>query len=83
LLLRPLHQNEVYVPKDVRVVGFDDVSFANLVSPVLTTARRPCNELAVTAFSAMLERQAEPNLPPRQMMIMPQLGGSRFLRRLR
>ena len=73
LLLRALHRNEVYVPRDVRVVGFDDVSFANLVSPALTTARQPCNELAVTAFSAMLERQAEPNLPPRHVMIMPQL----------
>ena len=73
LLLRALHQNDVCVPKDVRVVGFDDVSFAKLVSPALTTARQPCSELAVTAFYAMLERQAEPNLPPRHMMIMPQL----------
>ena len=73
LLLRALHQNAVDVPKDVRVVGFDDVNFAALVSPALTTARQPCNELAVTAFHAMLERQAEPNLPPRHMMIMPQL----------
>jgi len=73
LLLRALHQNDVSVPKDVRVVGFDDVSFAKLVSPALTTARQPCNELAVTAFYAMLERQVEPNLPPRHVMIMPQL----------
>ena len=73
LLLRALHQNAVDVPKDVRVVGFDDVNFAALVSPALTTARQPCNELAVTAFHAMLERQVEPNLPPRHMMIMPQL----------
>jgi LacI family transcriptional regulator len=73
LLLRGLHQNDVYVPKDVRVVGFDDVNFAALVSPALTTARQPCNELAVAAFHAMLERQAEPSLPPRHLMIMPQL----------
>jgi LacI family transcriptional regulator len=73
LLLRALHQNDVYVPKDVRVVGFDDVNFAALVSPALTTARQPCNELAVTSFHAMLERQAEPSLPPRHIMIMPQL----------
>ena len=38
-----------------------------------TTVRQPCNELAVTAFHAMLERQVEPNLPPRHVMIMPQL----------
>jgi DNA-binding LacI/PurR family transcriptional regulator len=73
LLLRGLHQNEVHVPKDVRVVGFDDVNFATLVSPALTTARQPCKEIASAAFHAMLERQVESNLPPRQMMIMPQL----------
>jgi len=50
-----------------------DVSFAKLVSPGLTTARQPCHELAVTAFYEMLERSAAPNLPPRHMMIMPQL----------
>ena len=72
-LLRALHQNDVHVPKDVRVVGFDDVNFATLVSPALTTARQPCKELASAAFHAMLERQVEPSLPPRHMMIMPQL----------
>jgi DNA-binding LacI/PurR family transcriptional regulator len=72
-LLRALHQNDVRVPEDVRVVGFDDVKFATLVSPALTTARQPCRELASVAFHAMLDRLAEPNLPPRHITIMPQL----------
>ena len=55
------------------VAGFDDVKFSTLVFPALTTVRQPCDLIAVTAFHAMLERQAEPNLPPRQMMIMPRL----------
>ena len=72
-LLRALQQNDVHVPQDIRVVGFDDAKFSTLVSPALTTVRQPCHELAVTAFRAMLERQVEPSLPPRHMMIMPQL----------
>jgi DNA-binding LacI/PurR family transcriptional regulator len=51
LLLRALHQNDVYVPKDVRVVGFDDVSFAKLLSPALTTARQPCKSLPSPPFT--------------------------------
>ena len=51
LLLRALRQNDVYVRKDVRVVGFDDVSFDTLVSSALTTARQPCNELASPPFT--------------------------------
>jgi DNA-binding LacI/PurR family transcriptional regulator len=73
LLQVTLHQNDVRVPQDVRVVGFDDVRFATLVSPALTTVRQPCREIAVTAFHAILERQAEPSLPPRHMMVMPRL----------
>jgi DNA-binding LacI/PurR family transcriptional regulator len=72
-LLRALQQNDVHVPQDIRVVGFDDAKFSTLVSPALTTVRQPCHELAVTAFRAMLERQVEPSLPPRHMMITPQL----------
>jgi DNA-binding LacI/PurR family transcriptional regulator len=73
LLMRTLNQNGIRVPEDVRVVGFDDVKFATLVSPALTTVRQPCHEIAVAAFHAMLERQGEPNLPPRHIMTMPEL----------
>ena len=69
--------------KDVRVVGFDDVSFATLVSPALTTARQPCNELAVTAFYAMLEHQAETKPAPSPHDDYASTRGSRFLRHLR
>ena len=71
LLLRTLQQNGVRVPQDVRVVGFDDAKFATLISPSLTTARQPCNQLAIAAFRAMLERQSEPTLPARHIMIRP------------
>ena len=71
LLLRTLQQNGVRVPQDVRVVGFDDAKFATLISPSLTTARQPCNQLAIAAFRAMLERQSEPTLPARHIMILP------------
>jgi len=73
LLLRALQQNGVRVPQDVRVVGFDDAKFATLISPSLTTARQPCHQLAIAAFRAMLERQTDPSLPPRHIMIIPQL----------
>ena len=73
LLLRVLHQRSIRVPEDVRVVGFDDLKFATLVSPSLTTIQQPCRELALTAFRAMLDRQADPTLPACHLSIAPRL----------
>jgi DNA-binding LacI/PurR family transcriptional regulator len=72
-LLKTLHQMKVKVPKEVRVAGVDDVKFATLISPALTTIAQPCREIAVTAFRTMLERLAEPTLPPRNISVAGRL----------
>jgi LacI family transcriptional regulator len=61
------------VPRDVRVVGFDDVKYATLLGVTLTTIHQPCRDIAITAFRAMLERIAEPTLPARSMLLSPRL----------
>ncbi len=73
LLLRTLHQLKIAVPKQVRVVGVDDVKFATLVSPALTTIHQPCRDIAITAFRAMQERLADPTLPARHLVLSPRL----------
>jgi DNA-binding LacI/PurR family transcriptional regulator len=73
LLLRSLEKANVRVPRDVRVVGFDDVKYATLLSVPLTTIHQPCREIAVAAFRAMLERMADPTLPPRGITLSPRL----------
>ena len=72
-LLRSLEANGVKVPRDVRVVGFDDAKYATLVSPPLTTIHQPCRDIAVIAFRAMLERIAGPTLPARSFALTPRL----------
>jgi len=73
LLMRTLERANVHVPGSVRLVGFDDVKYATLLSVPLTTIHQPCREIAVTALRAMLERMADPTLPPRQLMLTPRL----------
>ena len=73
LLLRSLNASGIKVPRDVRVVGFDDAKYATLVSPTLTTIHQPCRDIAVIAFRAMLERIAEPTLPARSLTLTPRL----------
>jgi DNA-binding LacI/PurR family transcriptional regulator len=72
-LARELQQQGRRVPQDVRVTGFDDVKYASLVSPQLTTVRQPSRSIGEVAFRAMAERIAQPSLPCRTLTLMPTL----------
>jgi DNA-binding LacI/PurR family transcriptional regulator len=73
LLLRSLETAGLKVPRDVRVVGFDDAKYATLVSPPLTTVHQPCRDIAVIAMRTMLERIADPAIPERSLALTPRL----------
>lgn len=51
-----LRQNGLSVPKDVSVVGFDDIIFANAFDPPLTTVRQPRREMGRRAMELMIAR---------------------------
>lgn len=72
-LLQALARLDIKTPQDLRVVGFDDVRFATLLSVPLTTIQQPCRDIALTAFNAMCERLVNPTLPPRSLLLTPRL----------
>jgi DNA-binding LacI/PurR family transcriptional regulator len=57
------------VPEDVRIVGIDDVEYANLLPVPLTTVHQPCRQIGVAAVAAMLERVANPDMPVRDILL--------------
>jgi LacI family transcriptional regulator len=73
VLTRSLSKCDRRVPDDVRLVGFDDVRYATLLSVPLTTIHQPCRDIAAVAFSMMIERIADPTLPPRTVTLAPRL----------
>jgi len=73
VLVRTLESQGIHVPHDFRVVGFDDVKYATLVSVPLTTIHQPCRDIAIIAYRTMMERLAEPTLPPRSINLTPRL----------
>ena len=57
------------VPDDIRLAGIDDVDYASLLPVPLTTLRQPCREIGVAAMRAMVDRVAQPQLPPREILL--------------
>lgn len=53
----------ISTPADVSVVGFDDIRFAEMMSPALTTVRMPVANMGVEAVNLLVRRlqQAEPS----------------------
>lgn len=72
-LMRTLNALGRQVPSKVRVVGFDDVRYAALLRPSLTTIHQPCADIGSIAMQAMLDRIANPALPPRDILAQPTL----------
>jgi LacI family transcriptional regulator len=52
------------IPNDVAVVGFDDIDYARLVEPSLTTVRQSQDALAEGLIAAMLRLLEHPEEPP-------------------
>lgn len=73
VLMRSAESAGLRVPQDLRVVGFDDVKYATLVTVPLTTIHQPCRDIAIIAFRTMLERLAEPTMPARNIALTPHL----------
>lgn len=69
LLLQTLSALGRKVPEDVQVAGFDDVQYAKLTIPQLTTMHQPCEEIAAAAFRMLMDRIRNPNLPVRMEML--------------
>lgn len=68
-LMRSLHTLGVRVPQDLRIAGFDDVNYAELLPVPLTTLHQPCLQIGAAAVATMLDRIANPLLPARSILL--------------
>ena len=68
-LIQTLSNMEVRLPRDVRVVGFDDVRYATLLTVPLTTIHQPCRAIGHAAVRAMQERIHHPDRAPQQILL--------------
>jgi LacI family transcriptional regulator len=63
-ILKALASAGIRVPEDVAVTGFDDIFPGSLCDPPLTTVHQPMRLLGERACARLLDRIANPGLPP-------------------
>jgi len=68
-LMHALRRLGYAVPRDVRLVGIDDVEYASLLPVPLTTLRQPMRGIGEVALGVMLQRIAQRDLPPRDVRL--------------
>jgi LacI family transcriptional regulator len=72
-VLKGLAEANVAVPGEMAVVGYDDVTFASMLSPSLTSVRQPKFELGTTAAELLLEEVLGPEHHHRAVRFEPEL----------
>jgi DNA-binding LacI/PurR family transcriptional regulator len=71
--LSELRKAGLRVPEDISVIGFDDISFAALTDPQLTTIALPREEIGRAAVEALLNTIKAPNHLGREYQITSHL----------
>jgi DNA-binding LacI/PurR family transcriptional regulator len=63
-MMRAVRRAGLVVPRDISIVGFDDIRLAEFTEPPLTTVRLSRQELAERAFHALLSNlDGQPKRP--------------------
>jgi LacI family transcriptional regulator len=52
--MRAARQRGLRLPEDLSIVGFDDIKYATVATPTLTTVRQPLHEMGRTGISLLL-----------------------------
>lgn len=71
--LRALHEAGLVVPRDVSIVGFDDIPEAAYCIPPLTSVRQNYIQLGITGFEYLMQLMDDPETPLQQHVISPKV----------
>ena len=72
-VLQAAGQEGISIPRDLAVVGFDDVAMAAHAAPPLTTVAQPTAEMGAAAIEMALSRLRSGDLPPREAVLAARL----------
>ena len=64
---------DIRVPRDISLIGYDDIDFASAAVVPLSSIRQPSALIGQTAVEILLEQAADAATPPRQVVFEPEL----------
>ena len=59
------------VPKDVTVLGFDNLEYTEMMVPRISTVEQPCNKIGAMAMERVQEKLMSPNDEESKIVILP------------
>jgi LacI family repressor for deo operon, udp, cdd, tsx, nupC, and nupG len=71
--VQAVKQAALRVPGDLSVVGFDDIRFAAVCDPPLTTISQPRQQIGRSAMTMLLARLGNPHADPEQIVLPTEL----------
>jgi LacI family transcriptional regulator/LacI family repressor for deo operon, udp, cdd, tsx, nupC, and nupG len=71
--LETIHKLKKQIPKDVAIVGFDDMFWSSSLNPPLTAVRQPAYEIGKRAGELLIQRINDPQRPCIQMTLNVEL----------
>lgn len=71
--LRAAAESGRSIPKDLAVVGYDDLEIAHFSNPPLTTIAQPKKEIGVHAVRLLVDRMSQKNRPTSRLVLPPEL----------
>jgi LacI family transcriptional regulator len=71
--IRAFQEAGLHVPRDISVVGFDDIQGAAYNTPSLTTVRQPLARMGAIAAQTLLERIEKSSDDPKEIAVEPEL----------
>ncbi len=63
------HENNLKIPEQISIVGFDDVRLSAFINPPLTTIHQSKHKMGSRAAELLMERIADQELEPRQEIL--------------
>jgi LacI family transcriptional regulator len=66
-------QGALHVPRDVALIGYDDIDFASAAVVPLSSIRQPSALIGQTAVELLLDEAKDASIPPRQIVFQPEL----------
>lgn len=72
-VMQAAYERSISIPRDLSVMGFDNISFAALPPIDLTTVDQPKQQMATAAVDMLLDRIKNPDMPHTRLIVPPSL----------